>query len=146
MDVDPTKSSVKYHYEEKCKLIKVVKLSKLKKEKGDLIDTPTKASLLFNPEAKSYHILIQSASTHTSLFSGLILPKKSEFKIMNKKVENLEIRCFNLNKQSKKLESQIIKIQIVNEGENDSQEFLDTLKQIIEGSYEWTAEKEEKSE
>ena len=77
MDVDPTKSSVKYHYEEKCKLIKVVRLSKLKKEKGDLIDTPSKASLLFNLEAKSFHILIQLASTHTSLFSGLILPSKS---------------------------------------------------------------------
>ena len=40
---------------------------------------------------------------------------------MNKKIENLEIRCFNIGKASKKLESQIIKIQVVNEDENDSQ-------------------------
>jgi len=121
MDIDPTKSSVKYNYEEKCKLIKAVKLSKLKKAKDELIDTPSKAFLLFNPEAKSYHILIQSALTHTSLFSGLIVPNKSEFKILHKKIESLEIRCFNINKEGKKLESQIIKIQVMNEEESDSQ-------------------------
>ena len=78
-----------------------------------MIDTPLKASLLYSPESKTFHILIESSTTHTVHFSGLILSEKSQFKMLHNKVENLEIRCFKLN-SSKKLDSHIIKIQIVN--------------------------------
>jgi hypothetical protein len=49
MEIDPTKSKIKYEYDQKCKVLKTVKLSKFKKDKGDLIDTPFKASLVYNP-------------------------------------------------------------------------------------------------
>lgn len=46
MNVDPSKSTVKFDYEEKYNLLKAVKLSKYKKDKGDLIDNLLNASLL----------------------------------------------------------------------------------------------------
>ena len=142
MNVDPSKSSVKFDYKEDCKVIKTISLSKFKKDKGQIIDTPLKASLLYSPEAKSFHITIESITTHTNLFSGLILPVKSEFKMLHGKKENLEIRCFKINNSTKKLESFIIKIQTSGEEEEINQVF-EIVRQMCEGSFEWKEEKDE---
>ena len=100
--------------------MKIVSLSKLKKQNGQLIDTPLKASLIFSPEGKSYHLVIESTTTHTPHFTGMILSAKSEFKLLHGKMENLEIRCFKYNSEAKKLDSHIVKIQIANDEKNDS--------------------------
>ena len=83
-----------------------------------MIDTPHKALLLYNPEGKTCHLLIRSP-THSERFSGIILPNKSEFKTLHGKIENLEIRCFKIGKETKKLESHIVKIQISKEINSD---------------------------
>ena len=136
MDVDPTKSNVKYDYKEEFKILKVVSLSKYKVDQGQMIDTPHKALLLYNPEGNTCHLLIRSPTTHAERFNGIILPNKSEFKTLHGKIENLEIRCFKIGKETKKLESHIVKIQILKGQDSDVQEFSNLLNRICEGKFE----------
>ena len=77
MEVDPSKSTAKFEYPEECKLLKAVSIGKFKKDKGDLINTPLKASLLYHPQAKSFYLVIQSKATFTSIYEGLLIPDKS---------------------------------------------------------------------
>ena len=84
-------------------------------------------------EGKSFHFVVRSATTHTALYSGRIIPQKSQYNVLNNKTENIEVRTFNLNPKTNKLESHIIKIQITNEKVADSHEFCESLRQIIEG-------------
>ena len=80
-----------------------------------------------------------SKITHTKLYSGLLLPGKSQVKVLNNNPDNLEIRTFNMNSQ-KKLENHIIKIQIFNEKETDSADLLAELKKIEENKVEAKSE------
>ena len=95
------------------------------------IDTPLKASLLFASNSDCYFLVVQSVTTHTTIYSGLLISKKSEMKML-KKPENLEVRTFKIGKE-KKLESHIIKIQMIAEEGSDTGEFTDELRQIVEG-------------
>jgi hypothetical protein len=133
MKVDPSKSSGNFEYAEQCKILKTAKLSKFKKDKGSLIETPLKALIQFDPEAKSYHILIKSPTTHTVLYSGLLIAKKSECRTIANKPESIEVRAFKFLAKQNQLESHIIKIQINEEDETVSKEFYEQLKQIYEG-------------
>ena len=83
MDVDPSKAVMKFEYKEQCKLLKVVTMKKFKKGKGQLIDTFNKASLLEDPEGKTFHLVIRSLTTHATIYSGLLIPLKSQFKNLN---------------------------------------------------------------
>ena len=114
----------------------MVSLSKYKVDQGQMIDTPHKALLLYNPEGNTCHLLIRSPTTHAERFNGIILPSKSEFKTLHGKSENLEIRCFKIGKETKKLESHIVKIQILKGQDSDVQEFSNLLNRICEGKFE----------
>jgi len=46
MEIDPTKSTVKYEYANNCTLIQTIKAAKYKKDNGDLIERVTVTILL----------------------------------------------------------------------------------------------------
>ena len=91
MEVDPSKSKANFAYNEECTLMKKVKLSKYKKDKGDLIDSPLIVSLLQDKDNnnKTNFIVVQLEATHKNIFSGVILPGKSQIRIVNNKSENV---------------------------------------------------------
>lgn len=62
-----------------------------------------KMSLLEDRTGKVFYIVVQLLATHTSIFSGLILPGKSQVRILNSKTENLEIVAFTIANKEKKL-------------------------------------------
>jgi len=121
MEVDPSKAVMKFDYKEQCKVLKVATVKKFKKDKGQLIDCLNKASLLEDSEGKTFHLVIKSSTTHTVIYSGLLIPQKSQYKTFNNNTENIEVLAFNLEPKANKLKSHIIKIQIINEQENESQ-------------------------
>lgn len=135
MAADPSKSVMNFSYNEECSVLKKVKLAKYKKDKGDLIDTPLTASLLQDKDnnSKTSFLVIQLDSTHKNIFSGVILPGKSQTRILNRKSENVEITAFTINKE-KTIEKHVIRLQIINDKEGDDIQFFEALKQVIEGA------------
>jgi hypothetical protein len=103
MEVDPSKAIMKFDYKEECKVLKVATIKKFKKDKGQLIDTLNKASLLEDPEGKTFHLVIRSPTTHTTLYSGLLIPQKSQVKNLNNSSQNIEVLTFNLTPKTNKL-------------------------------------------
>lgn len=138
MNVDPSKSTVQYDYKKlESKVLKSIQLAKFKKDKGDLIDTPHKASILFDKKTKSVYFVVQANTTHTHIFTGLLIPSKSYARILNSKSENIEVLAFEIEKKEKKLASHVIKIQISSEeDEKAKKEFFEVLQEAIEGKVE----------
>lgn len=63
----------------------------------------------------------------------MILPGKSQVRVLNNKSENIEVLAFTIEKEEKKLVKHLIRIQISKEKEEEDKEFFEQLKQVIEG-------------
>lgn len=62
-----------------------------------------KISLLEDKTGQAYYIVVQLLATQKSIFSGVILPGKSQAKSLNSKAENVEIVAFTVGVKEKKL-------------------------------------------
>ncbi len=88
MDVDPTKSKVNYNYESTCSLVLKQKAFKFKKIGGDLIEN-VDVAITYDQSTKFYYISVQLPATKKSIYSGVLIGKKSQVKHLNGKKENV---------------------------------------------------------
>jgi hypothetical protein len=70
-------------------VIKAVKLAKFKKDKGELLDSPLTAALLFDRGTKSHYLVVYLTATHKAIFSGLVLKEKSQVRQIGSKEDNV---------------------------------------------------------
>ncbi len=97
IDVDPSKSNANYNYESTCVLLLKQKAFKFKKIGSDLIEN-VDIVITHDKSTQLYYISIQLPATKKSIYSGVLIGKKSQVKHLNNKKENVEISAFNIVK------------------------------------------------
>lgn len=141
MDADPTKSKINYNYESTCSLVLKQKAFKFKKIGSDLIEN-VDVAITYDKSTQLYYISVQLPATKKSIYSGVLIGKKSQVKHLNNKKENVEISAFNFVKG--KPEQGVLRCQF--EKESQGVEIHDTVDQIIKGTYVLKEEENGKSE
>ena len=110
MAVDPTKSIKDFKYDEQCKLLSKVRLTKFKKVQGELVENVT-LFILQDANEQSYYLTAKLTATQHEIFSGILISHISKYRTLNNKPENLEISNI-VTKTNDKVERSTLKIQV----------------------------------
>lgn len=97
IEADPSKSTVNYEYVETSVVILKQKAFKFKKLGGDLIEN-VDVVVTQDKSSKLFFISIQLPATKRSIYTGVVIPNKSQVKHLNNKKENVEISAFTVVK------------------------------------------------
>lgn len=100
MEIDRSKSKVKYDYKDQVKLLFSGPVRKYKKNNGNLMEG---VEVVFQHDEQSdvFYLIIRLAATKNPIFTSFVLKNKSEVRTMNNKDENIEVSVFILNKDKK---------------------------------------------
>jgi hypothetical protein len=82
--IDKSKSKGNYKYEEELIVVASSPARKYKKNNGDLIES-VEVILQFDEKNQVYYLIVRLTATKHNIFTGLILPGKSQVHVLNGK-------------------------------------------------------------